>query len=106
MTHTSLPYKALHEENRRAWNAVTPVHNSHKRDQAAFLRGGGSTLFPEELELVGELTGRSLLHLCCNSGQDTLSLARLGARVTAIDITDEAIAFATRLSVESGTPGQ
>src|SRR5205807_5965692 len=95
----------LHEDNRRSWNAATRAHNSHKRDQAAFLRGGGSTLFPEELELIGELSGRSLLHLGCNSGQDTLSLARLGARVTGIDISDEAIAFAERLSEESGIAG-
>ena len=92
----------LHEDNRRSWNAATRAHNSHKRDQAAFLRGGGSTLFPEELELVGELSGRSLLHLCCNAGQDTLSLARLGARATGIDISDEAITFAQALSADSG----
>jgi SAM-dependent methyltransferase len=92
----------LHEANRRSWNVATRAHNSHKRDQAAFLRGGGSTLFPEELELVGELSGRSLLHLCCNAGQDTLSLARRGARTTGIDISDEAIAFAQKLSSDSG----
>lgn len=96
----------LHEDNRRSWNAATRAHNSHKRDQAAFLRGGGSTLFPEELELVGELSGRSLLHLCCNAGQDTLSLARLGARTTGIDISDEAIAFAQQLSVDAGIAGE
>jgi SAM-dependent methyltransferase len=95
----------LHEENRRSWNAATRAHNSHKRDQAAFLRGGGSTLYPEERELVGELSGRTLLHVCCNSGQDTLSLARLGARVTGVDISDEAIAFAEQLATESGIAG-
>jgi SAM-dependent methyltransferase len=92
----------LHEANRQSWNAATRAHNSHKRDQAAFLRAGGSTLFPEELALVGELSGRSLLHLCCNAGQDTLSLARLGARATGIDISDEAIEFARQLSTEAG----
>jgi SAM-dependent methyltransferase len=92
----------LHEQNRRSWNRATPAHNSHKRDQAAFLRAGGSTLYPEELELLGELSGRSLLHLSCNSGQDTLSLARLGARVTGVDISDEAIAFATQLAADTG----
>lgn len=96
----------LHEANRRSWNAATRAHNSHKRDQAAFLRGGGSTLFPEELELVGELSGRSLLHLCCNAGQDTLSLARRGARTTGIDISDEAIAFAQKLAIESAIPAE
>jgi SAM-dependent methyltransferase len=92
----------LHEQNRRSWNRATPAHNSHKRDQAAFLRAGGSTLFPEELELLGELSGRSLLHLCCNAGQDTLSLARHGARVTGVDISDDAVAFATQLAADTG----
>ena len=92
----------LHEANRVSWNAATRAHNSHKRDQAAFLRAGGSTLFPEELELVGELSGRSLLHLCCNAGQDSLSLARLGARVTGVDISDEAIGFARQLGMDTG----
>jgi SAM-dependent methyltransferase len=92
----------LHEQNRLSWNAATRAHNSHKRDQAKFLREGGTTLFAEEVELLGDLRGRRLLHLQCNAGQDTLSLAARGAAVTGVDISDEAIAFATRLSAESG----
>jgi SAM-dependent methyltransferase len=94
----------LIDETRRSWNLATAAHNSHKRDQAAFLRGGGSTLFPEETELVGDVRGARLLHLLCNSGQDSLSLASRGAIVTGIDLSDEAIAFATRLSSDSGIP--
>src|SRR5438876_4219891 len=97
--------KQLHEENRLAWNEATPVHNSHKRDQAGFLRGGGSTLFPEEVELLGDIKGLSLVHLQCNAGQDSLSLAQLGATVTGVDISDSAIAFAQGLSEESSIPG-
>ncbi len=96
--------KDLHEANRLSWNAATRAHNSHKSDQARFLREGGSTLFPEERELLGELRGRSLLHLQCNAGQDSLSLASLGAQVTGVDISDEAIDFARRLSADSGLP--
>jgi len=96
--------KELHEENRLAWNEATPVHNSHKRDQAAFLRAGGTTLFPEEVELLGDIKGLSLVHLQCNAGQDTLSLAQLGAVVTGVDISDTAIAFARELSEASGIP--
>ncbi|MEQ1502086.1 MAG: class I SAM-dependent methyltransferase, partial [Myxococcota bacterium] len=94
-----------HEANRRSWNHATRVHNLHKRDQAAFLRGGGSTLFPEERALLGAIAGLRLVHLQCNSGQDTLSLAALGAVVTGIDISDEAITFAESLSRDSGLPG-
>lgn len=94
----------LLDETRRSWNLATQAHNRHKRDQAAFLRGGGSTLFPEETELAGDVRGKRLLHLLCNSGQDSLSLAARGAIVTGVDLSDEAIAFATRLSRESNVP--
>ena len=94
-----------HEANRISWNEATRVHNSHKADQARFLRDGGSTLFPEELELLGNIRGKQLVHLQCNAGQDTLSLAARGAIVTGVDISDEAIDFARRLSHESGIPG-
>ena len=94
--------RAFHEQNRRSWNAVTPAHNSHKQDQARFLRDGGSTLFPDEVALLGDVDGSDLLHLQCNCGQDSLSLARLGARVTGVDIGDAPIAFAQELSRESG----
>jgi SAM-dependent methyltransferase len=92
----------IHEANRLSWNAATQAHNSHKANQAAFLRAGGSTLFPEELALLEEVDGKTLVHLQCNAGQDTLSLARLGARATGVDISDEAIGFARRLAAESG----
>jgi 2-polyprenyl-3-methyl-5-hydroxy-6-metoxy-1,4-benzoquinol methylase len=95
-------FRATHEQNRRSWNAVTPAHNSHKHDQAGFLRRGGTTLFPEELELLGPIAGKRLLHLQCNCGQDSLSLAALGADVTGVDISDAAIDFARALSTETG----
>lgn len=101
-----MPAKAVHEANRASWNAATKQHNTHKGDQAAFLRAGGSTLFPEEIALLGAVRGKTLLHLQCNAGQDTLSIAaQLGAAVTGVDISDEAISFAQRLSAESGIPG-
>jgi SAM-dependent methyltransferase len=92
----------LHQQNRRSWNHATRAHNAHKGDQAAFLRSGGSTLFPEELELLGDVRGKRLVHLQCNSGQDSLSLAARGAQVTGVDISDEAIEFARTLSADSG----
>lgn len=95
--------RALHEQNRRSWNAATRAHNSHKADQAKFYREGGNKLYPEEIALLGDLSGMSIVHLQCNSGQDTLSMRQLGAeKVLGIDISDEAISFARRLSADSG----
>ena len=96
----------LHEQNRRSWNAVTPIHNSHKNDQVGFLRGGGTTLFPDELELLGEIAGKRLVHLQCNCGQDTLSLAQRGAQVLGVDISDAAITFAEELSHATEIPAR
>lgn len=55
---------------------------------------------------LGDVAGRSLLHLQCHFGMDTLSWARLGAEVTGVDFSPDAIAAARRLSDESGTPGR
>ena len=92
------------EQNRRSWNAVAGAHDSHRGDLAGFLRDGGRTLFPEERGLLGDLRGASLVHLQCNSGGDSISLALLGASVTGVDISDAAIHSARNLSCESGIP--
>lgn len=92
----------IHQANRLAWNEATKAHNSHKNKQAEFLRDGGSTLFPEEIALLKSIKDKTLLHLQCNSGQDSLSLARLGAHVTGVDISDVAIEFAVKLAADSG----
>lgn len=90
------------ESTRASWDVATRNHNSHKGDQAAFLREGGDTLFPEELELLGPLNRKRLVHLQCNSGQDTLCLARRGAVVTGVDFSSEAVRFARTLSSTCG----
>jgi SAM-dependent methyltransferase len=94
--------RALHEENRASWNEATRAHNSHKRDQAAFLRAGNTTLFPEEVALLGDVRGKRVVHLQCNAGQDTLSIAAMGATVLGVDISDEAVGFARQLALDSG----
>lgn len=92
------------DQNRRSWNAVSQAHESHRGDLAGFLCDGGNTLFPEERELLGDLDGKTLAHLQCNSGGDSLSLALLGATVTGVDISDEAISSARELSSKTGIP--
>jgi SAM-dependent methyltransferase len=97
-------HRDLREQNRLSWNAVVGAHDSHRGDLAAFLRAGGSTLFPEERSLLGDLKCKTIAHLQCNSGGDSLSLALLGASVTGVDISDEAISSARQLSSKSGIP--
>jgi SAM-dependent methyltransferase len=93
-----------YDATRRSWNIATRNHNAHKGDQAAFLRRGGEVLFPEELDLLGELAGRRIVHLQCNAGRDSLCLARRGATVVGVDFSDDAIRFARALSNATGIP--
>lgn len=95
----------LHEQNRKSWNHATRAHETHKAGQAAFLRGGGTTLFPEEKALLGDVRNKRVVHLQCNAGPDTLSIAALGAQVTGVDISDTAIDAARRLADASGIAG-
>ena len=95
--------RELREQNRVSWNAVVRAHNSHRGDLSRFFSEGGTTLFHEECDLLGELEGKSLVHLQCNAGSDSISLARLGATVTGVDLSDEAVSSARDLAEKTGT---
>jgi SAM-dependent methyltransferase len=95
-------HRDLREHNRVSWNAAVSALDSHRGDLSRYLRKGGNTLFREERDLLGELEGRSLVHLQCNSGGDTISLARLGATVTGVDISDAAVSSARDLAQKVG----
>ena len=88
--------------NKTLWNAKTAHHiNSDFYDVAGFLAGMQS-LKPIELELLGDVQEKSLLHLQCHFGQDTLSLARMGASVTGLDFSEKAIEEARKLAEKAG----
>ena len=94
--------KRYMDSNRRTWNERTPVHaRSGFYDVEGFKRGK-LTLTPLEREELGDVTGKSLLHLQCHFGLDTLSWARLGANVAGVDFSHEAIDLAGSLSRELG----
>jgi SAM-dependent methyltransferase len=93
--------------NRSWWDTVVPIHEaSSGYDRDAFLRGEISLGEVERRELGPHVSGRSLLHLQCHFGIDTLNWARLGARVTGLDFSPAAVEAALRLSQESGVPGR
>ncbi len=92
-------------DNRRLWDAWTAIHTTGPfydvqrfRDDPADVR-----IEPWEREEVGDVDGKTLLHVQCHFGLDTLSWARLGAaHVTGVDFSEPAIAFATELAAETG----
>lgn len=90
------------EVNRALWNEKTKHHTaSDFYNMEAFLAGQSSLKQPE-MELLGDVNGKSVLHLQCHFGQDSLSLAHMGASVTGMDISDTAIEYARQLNAQLG----
>lgn len=88
------------EVNKALWNKRTDVHvSSEFYDMEGFMKGK-ITLKQIELDLLGDIKGKSILHSQCHFGQDTISLERLGANVTGVDLSDNAIANANKIAKE------
>jgi ubiquinone/menaquinone biosynthesis C-methylase UbiE len=101
----SEPFNYL-EKNRDSWNQRTDFHlGSSFYDVTGFLEGA-SSLKPVELALLGDIRDKTILHLQCHFGQDSLSLARMGASVTGADLSDNAIRQARLLSEKAGVPAE
>jgi len=90
--------------NKQTWNNKTDIHiASEFYDVEGFLKGK-STLNNIELQLLGDVSGKKILHLQCHFGQDTISFARMGAQATGVDLSDKAIErakeFAEKLQLD------
>ena len=91
-----------YEANRARWDEAVPIHvASQGYDVEGFLRGEKS-LYAVELDEVGDVSGKRLLHLQCHFGVDTLNWARLGATVTGLDFSGTAIEQARSLAAQVG----
>jgi len=90
--------KSFIEVTRNLWNQKTPIHyHSAFYDNQSFINGR-SSLNEIELGLLGDLKDKSVLHLQCHFGQDTISLSRLGAAAVGVDLSDKAIEKARELA--------
>lgn len=94
--------------NQRLWNAWTPHHvQSEFYDVEGFKAGRQRRRHAFdvlETRLLGDVTGKSLLHLQCHFGLDSIAWAQRGAVVTGVDFADEAIKAARTLAAEMGVP--
>lgn len=100
------PTRTMREANRRAWDAVVEPHLGSPLYSLEAFKRGESSLRSIELEALGDVSGKSLLHLQCHFGKETLSWARLGAEATGVDISEQAIAAARHLGDEIGVPAR
>lgn len=90
------------KSNREHWNEMASINVKSEFYDVEGFKQGKLSLLPIEREELGDVAGKSLLHLLCHFGLDTLSWARLGANVTGVDFSDKAIDLARSLSRETG----
>ena len=93
------------QTNQENWNQLAESHFRSEFYNVASFKAGKLTLNSLEIQELGDVRGKSLLHLQCHFGMDTLSWSSLGARVTGVDYAENAIHLARQLSQETGLPG-
>lgn len=94
------------EINKQSWNNRTEAHlKSDFYNLEEFIKGATS-LNSIELDLLGDIKGKSILHLQCHFGQDTISLNRLGADIIGIDLSDKAIESARKIAIDTNSTAE
>jgi 2-polyprenyl-3-methyl-5-hydroxy-6-metoxy-1,4-benzoquinol methylase len=84
------------------WQEVTPLHAASEFYDLDGLRSGQDRMRPFEVDELGDVAGRDLVHLQCHIGTDTVCWARRGARVVGLDFSSNSIEVARRLAAECG----
>ena len=88
------------EANKDLWNQRTAVHKDSAFYDLAGFKAGTNVLTPIEINEIGDVEGKSLLHLQCHFGMDTMSFSRMGAKCTGVDLSDDAIRLAKEINDE------
>ena len=88
--------------NQELWDKKTPVHLQSKMYDLENFKKGKTSLNAIELDGLGEVAGKRLLHLQCHFGLDTMSFSRMGAQTTGVDLSPVAIQTAKDLNAELG----
>jgi len=93
------------EINRRHWDERAPAHAASPGygvdrfvTDPTFL----SRVVTFDLPRIGDLHGLRGVHLQCHIGTDTISLARLGARMTGLDLSPASLEQARRIAAAAG----
>lgn len=95
-----MDYQKEFRTNKETWEQKVAIHADSDFYFLEDFKKGKSSLNTYELKALGDVSGKSLLHLQCHFGQDTLSWSRLGAKCTGVDISEEGVKLARALNEE------
>ena len=87
------------EANKATWGLLSKGHYEHCKKALQENKFGFSKIIEEEL---GDISGKTVIHLQCNTGADTVLLAQKGAIVTGVDLVPDNIFYARKMSQELG----
>ena len=90
------------DSNKQLWNKKTSVHKSSELYDLEGFKAGRNVLNSIELDALGDVNGKTILHLQCHFGLDTMSWARLGAKVAGVDFSDNAVNTAREINEQVG----
>lgn len=92
------------DRNQAMWDDYARAHFTSEYYNVQRFRETRDSLHALELAEVGDVRGKSLLHVQCHFGMDTLSWAERGATVTGMDFSPEAIRLARGLAADLNIP--
>jgi SAM-dependent methyltransferase len=93
-------YKDFFMANKKAWDVKAPVHYVSEFYNVNGFKKGDSSLYHIELNELNDVVGKTILHLQCHFGLDSISWERLGANVTGVDFSEKSIDLANSLKRE------
>lgn len=86
------------EENRLSWNRLSEYYQANTYISLDDVHYGPYMPGEKDLNIIGEVTGLNCLELGCGGGQISIVLAKWGARVVGLDISENQLDFAQRLA--------
>ena len=87
------------ESNKHAWGQISKDHYNYFKNA---LQEGTYQLNNHISAEIGDLSGKSIIHLQCNTGADTILLARMAAKAVGVDLVPDNIVYAQKLANDFG----
>lgn len=87
------------EQNKKAWSLLAEDHYNHYKTQFQKDTYQFNPIVQREL---GDIAGKKILHLQCNTGADSIVLAKMGGVVTGVDLVPDNTYFAGELARDLG----
>ena len=83
------------EANEHAWAQLSKEHYETFKQR---LSNGTHKLNPFIMKEIGDLTGKKVIHLQCNTGADTMLLARMAKSAVGVDLVSDNVHYAKVLA--------